>query len=105
MYGNLLIVLRTTGPKTEEEAVVRGPGPDLGDAAALDRDRIARNTPLQSTISLPDASEYKEFQYYLQLSVLFSWAELKDYMRKAGEVTYVDAHNRMGRGDYLTTAL
>ena len=29
---------------------------------------------------------------------MFSWAELKDFMRQAGEVTYVDAHNRMGRG-------
>ena len=27
-----------------------------------------------------------------------SWAELKDFMRQGGEVTYVDAHNRMGRG-------
>jgi len=32
------------------------------------------------------------------LSSRCDWAELKDYMRKAGEVTYVDAHNRMGRG-------
>ena len=25
----------------------------------------------------------------------FSWAELKDMMREAGEVTYTDAHQRM----------
>ena len=27
----------------------------------------------------------------------FSWADLKDMMRKAGEVTYTDAHQRMGK--------
>lgn len=40
-------------------------------------------------------------QYTIAIDNLSSrcdWAELKDYMRKAGEVTYVDAHNRMGRG-------
>ena len=25
----------------------------------------------------------------------FSWADLKDMMRQAGEVTYTDAHQRM----------
>ena len=28
----------------------------------------------------------------------FSWAELKDIMRKCGEVTYTDAHYRSGDG-------
>ena len=27
----------------------------------------------------------------------FSWADLKDYFRQAGEVTYTDAHQRMGK--------
>jgi len=28
----------------------------------------------------------------------FSWADLKNYMRRAGEVTYTDAHVRSGEG-------
>lgn len=32
------------------------------------------------------------------LSSRCDWAELKDLMRTAGDVTYVDAHNRMGKG-------
>ena len=32
------------------------------------------------------------------LTFYFSWSQLKDIMRRAGEVCYVDAHNRMGRG-------
>merc|ERR1712210_378283 len=31
------------------------------------------------------------------LSSRVSWADLKDMMRKAGEVTYTDAHQRMGK--------
>lgn len=27
----------------------------------------------------------------------FSWADLKDFFRQAGEVTYTDAHQRMGK--------
>jgi len=40
-------------------------------------------------------------KYSVQVSNLSSrcdWAELKDFMRQAGEVTYVDAHTRSGRG-------
>ena len=29
--------------------------------------------------------------------IFFSWADLKDYFRQAGEVTYTDAHQRMGK--------
>ena len=29
---------------------------------------------------------------------IFSWAELKDFCRKYGEVTYTDAHFRSGEG-------
>lgn len=32
------------------------------------------------------------------LSTRFSWADLKDLFRKCGEVTYTDAHYRMGEG-------
>ena len=31
-------------------------------------------------------------------AIPYSWSQLKDIMRRVGEVTYVDAHNRMGRG-------
>lgn len=40
-------------------------------------------------------------QYTLGVDNLSSrcdWSQLKDIMRRAGEVTYVDAHNRSGRG-------
>jgi len=32
------------------------------------------------------------------LSTRCDWSQLKDIMRRVGEVCYVDAHNRMGRG-------
>ena len=35
-----------------------------------------------------------KFQKYTSL---FSWSDLKDFMRQAGEVTYTDAHQRMGK--------
>jgi len=60
------------------------------------------------TIYHQDASELKKntpdfllqnfWQKSFSKNIFLSWAELKDHMRKAGEVTYVDAHNRMGRG-------
>ena len=31
-------------------------------------------------------------------NTILSWAELKDIMRKCGEVTYTDAHYRSGEG-------
>ena len=37
----------------------------------------------------PHLSKFK-----VQFSI-FSWADLKDMMRQAGEVTYTDAHQRM----------
>jgi len=46
-------------------------------------------------------SRPRRTEYCLQIENLSSrcdWAELKDFMRQGGEVTYVDAHNRMGRG-------
>ncbi|CBY09430.1 unnamed protein product [Oikopleura dioica] len=33
------------------------------------------------------------------LSTRFSWADLKNFMRRAGEVTYTDAHVRSGEGN------
>ena len=50
----------------------------------------------ESTTSRPVAS--KRFLLFQKLQNQLSWAELKDLMRKAGEVTYVDAHTRSGRG-------
>lgn len=35
--------------------------------------------------------------------VFFSWADLKDMMRQAGEVTYTDAHQRMVSIRYFET--
>ena len=47
-------------------------------------------------------SELRSTPFQVQL-FFFSWADLKDMMRQAGEVTYTDAHQRMvSLLDYVT---
>lgn len=62
-----------------------------------DRDLIELNSLSELTTYRHVAS--KRFLLFRKLRK-FSWAELKDLMRKAGEVTYVDAHTRSGRGNW-----
>ena len=35
--------------------------------------------------------------FYRNVTLFFSWQDLKDFMRKAGEVTYGDAHGDCGK--------
>jgi len=41
--------------------------------------------------------EQKNYLACFRKPLFFSWADLKDFFRAAGEVTYTDAHQRMGK--------
>lgn len=69
-----------------------------GGAGSSRRGRSRSRSPrsFHNSRSKPHRTEYA--LSVENLSSRCDWAELKDFMRQAGEVTYVDAHNRMGRG-------
>lgn len=62
-------------------------------------DLIERLIQLAWTVYHHDASKsLVKFSKSVIYRIPYSWSQLKDIMRRVGEVTYVDAHNRMGRG-------